>query len=54
MVGPGGLRADGADVALFDVEVVDSKGLRARQTKAASTSPCADRRFGAAATTAAK
>ena len=28
MVGPGGLRADGGDVALFDVEVVDSKGLR--------------------------
>jgi beta-galactosidase len=28
MVGPGGLRADGADVALVDVEVVDAKGDR--------------------------
>jgi beta-galactosidase len=28
MVGPGGLRADGADVALIDVEVVDAKGQR--------------------------
>jgi beta-galactosidase len=28
LVGPGGLRADGADVALIDVEVVDAKGGR--------------------------
>jgi beta-galactosidase len=28
VVGPGGLRADGEDVALFDVEVVDAKGQR--------------------------
>jgi beta-galactosidase len=27
-VGPGGLRADGADVAMFDVEVVDANGER--------------------------
>jgi beta-galactosidase len=27
-VGPGGLQADGADVAMFDVEVVDSNGQR--------------------------
>jgi len=27
-VGPGGLRADGADVAMFDVEVVDENGER--------------------------
>jgi beta-galactosidase len=28
ILGPGGLQADGADVALFDVEVVDSQGRR--------------------------
>jgi len=28
ITGPGGLRADGADVALFDVEVVDAAGRR--------------------------
>ena len=28
MVGPGGLRADGGDVALIDVEIVDAKGER--------------------------
>jgi beta-galactosidase len=28
IVGPGGLRADGGDVALFDVEVVDAAGRR--------------------------
>ena len=28
IVGPGGLKADGADVALFDVEVVDAEGRR--------------------------
>jgi beta-galactosidase len=28
ITGPGGLLADGADVALFDVEVVDAKGMR--------------------------
>jgi beta-galactosidase len=28
ILGPGGLRADGADVALFDVEVVDAQGRR--------------------------
>jgi len=28
IVGPGGLKADGEDVALFDVEVVDSQGRR--------------------------
>jgi beta-galactosidase len=28
LVGPGGLRADGADVALFDVEAVDARGER--------------------------
>jgi beta-galactosidase len=28
VTGPGGLRADGADVALFDVEVVDAQGRR--------------------------
>jgi len=28
IVGPDGLQADGLDVALFDVEVVDAKGLR--------------------------
>ena len=28
IVGPGGLHADGADVALFDVEVVDAQGRR--------------------------
>ena len=28
ILGPGGLQADGADVALFDVEVVDSTGRR--------------------------
>jgi beta-galactosidase len=28
ITGPGGLRADGADVALFDVEVVDANGAR--------------------------
>jgi beta-galactosidase len=28
IVGPGGLRADGQDVALFDVEVIDAKGNR--------------------------
>ena len=27
-VGPDGLRADGSDVALFDVEVVDAQGRR--------------------------
>jgi len=27
-VGPNGLQADGADFAMFDVEVVDAKGLR--------------------------
>jgi beta-galactosidase len=28
IVGPGGLKADGADVALFDVEAVDAQGRR--------------------------
>jgi beta-galactosidase len=28
ITGPGGLKADGADVALFDVEVVDAQGRR--------------------------
>ena len=28
LTGPGGLRADGADIALFDVEVIDAKGDR--------------------------
>ena len=28
IAGPGGLQADGADVALFDVEVVDAQGRR--------------------------
>jgi beta-galactosidase len=28
IVGPGGLQADGADVALIDVEVVDAQGMR--------------------------
>jgi beta-galactosidase len=28
IVGPGGLRADGADIALFDVEAVDARGER--------------------------
>ncbi len=28
IVGPGGLRADGSDVALFDVEAVDARGER--------------------------
>ena len=28
IVGPGGLQADGQDVALFDVEVVDAQGRR--------------------------
>jgi hypothetical protein len=33
-VGPGGLQADGADVAMFDVEVVDANGQRCPTDKA--------------------
>jgi beta-galactosidase len=44
ITGPGGLRADGADVALFDVEVVDANGHRCPTDEGridfAVTGPC--------------
>ena len=36
-VGPNGLQADGADFAMFDVEVVDAKGLRVPATPGPTT-----------------
>ena len=53
ITGPDGFRADGADVALFDVEAVDAQGRRAPTFQQRAGSSWPGRPSGAAATTAA-